>query len=92
MYVRGYVSNTQGESVPAFTIGTVGGNYTSGVFDIPSAYRGPDAYTVRKQISDSSNPTFGYLLVTVYTDNTWGGEFRGSTSITGTTSPLTYMP
>ncbi len=77
-YVRGYVSNPQGDSAPAFTIGTAGGgNYAWGVKDISAAYPGPDAYTVQKQISNTSDPTFGYLLVTVYTDNTWSAEFRG---------------
>ncbi len=78
MYVRGTMTNTQSDSVPAFTVGTAGGgNYDYGIFDISSWYDGPDAYTVQKQISNSSSPTFGYLLVTVYTDNTWSAEFRG---------------
>ncbi len=78
MYVRGYMTNGQGQSVPAFTVGTAGGgNYDYGLFDISQWYSGPDAYHVQKQFSSSSSPTFGYLLVTVYTDNTWSAEFRG---------------
>ncbi len=78
MYVRGYMSDGQGATVPAFTIGTAGGgNYNWGIFDISSTYTGPDAYTVQKQLSSSAIPTFGYLLVTVHGDGTWSGEFRG---------------
>ncbi len=78
MYVRGYMTNKEGDRVPAFTVGTAGGgNYDYGVFDISYWYGGPDAYTVQRQFSNSSSPTFGYLLVTVYTDNTWSAEFRG---------------
>jgi Calcineurin-like phosphoesterase len=78
MYVRGYVSNTQGDRASAFVVGTAGGgNYDFGAYDISQWYTGPDAYTVQKHISNSSAPTFGYLLVTVYTDNTWSAEFRG---------------
>jgi hypothetical protein len=78
LYLRGHVTSTQGDTIPAFTIGTAGGgNYDYGVFDISSWYGGPDAFAVQKEISNSSAPTFGYLLVTVYTDNTWSAVFRG---------------
>ncbi len=79
MYVRGYVTGDQGHKVPAFTVGTAGGgNYDYTPFNVVAAgYTGPDRYTVEKTISSSANPTFGYLLVTVNTDNTWSAEFRG---------------
>lgn len=34
-------------------------------------------YTVNKVYSNSANPYFGYLLVTVYDNNIWMGEFKG---------------
>jgi hypothetical protein len=78
MYVRGQMSDGQGGTAPAFVVGTAGGgNYTWGPFDVSAQYSGPDSFSVQKQISLSSNPTFGYLLVTVYEDGTWSGEFRG---------------
>jgi hypothetical protein len=79
MYVRAYVENGKGQRVPAFVVGTGGGgNYNYGPFDaVAAGYTGPDTYHVAQHVSSSANPTFGYLLVTVYTDNTWSGEFRG---------------
>ncbi len=78
MYLRGIMTNGA-DKVPAFVVGAGGaGNYTYGAFDVVAAgYTGASTYDVRKSISDSSNPTFGYLLVTVYSDNSWSGEFRG---------------
>ena len=79
MYLRGYMTNGQGEKVPAFTVGTAGGgNYNYGAFDPAGhGYTGTDSYVPQVHVSNSASPTFGYLLVTVYTDNTWIGEFRG---------------
>jgi hypothetical protein len=81
MYVRGVMANNQGDKVPAFTVGTGGGgnyDFTVGDFDpVAHGYIGPDTYTVQKSFSSKANPYFGYLLVTVYADNTWSAEFRG---------------
>ncbi len=79
MYIRGYMTNAQGQKVPAFTVGTGGGgNYSYKPFDVTAAgYTGPDRYHVDQVLSDSTNPVFGYLLITVYSDDTWSGEFRG---------------
>jgi hypothetical protein len=41
-----------------------------------SGYTGPDTFTVDKNCGSSSNPYFGYLLVTVNDNNTWTGEFK----------------
>ena len=79
MYVRGAMTNAGGDKVPAFTIGTAGGgNYDYAPFDVVKAgYTGPDKYNVQNVLSDSKNPTFGYMVITVYADNTWSAEFRG---------------
>ncbi len=79
LYLRGFVTDADGDKVPAFTVGTAGGgNYGYGAFNVAAAgYTGPDAYTVQKSISSGANPVFGYLLVTVYSDNTWSAAFRG---------------
>jgi len=79
LYIRGVVTNSNGDRVPAFTVGTAGaGNYNYGTFDVAAAgYQGPDQYTVQNFLADNANPIFGYLLITVYSDNTWRGEFRG---------------
>jgi hypothetical protein len=79
MYVRGIMTNASGDKVPAFTVGTAGaGNYDYATYDVVRAgYTGSDTYSVQKVFSDKANPIFGYLLITVYSDNTWSGEFRG---------------
>lgn len=79
MYLRGIMTNSHGEKVPSLVVGTAGGgNYNYAPFTGASySYTGPSKYTVQKSIANSANPTFGYLLVTVYTDNTWSGQFRG---------------
>ncbi len=79
MFVRGVMADDKGDKVPSFTIGTGGGgNYDYAVYDVVAAgYTGPDTYAVQKTLSNSANPYFGYLLVTVYTDNTWSAQFRG---------------
>ena len=79
MYVRGTMTNAAGDKVPAFTVGTAGaGNYPYSPYDVVTAgYTGSDTYIVQKFFSDEDNPIFGYLLVTVYSDNTWSGEFHG---------------
>ncbi len=78
MYVRGTMVNGT-DKVPSFVVGTGGGgNYNYGAFDvIGHGYTGASTYNVQKSISNSANPTFGYMLVTVYSDNTWSAEFRG---------------
>ena len=79
MYLRGIMTNGSGDKVPSFVVGTAGGgNYNYAPFTGGNHnYAGPANYTVQKSIANSTNPTFGYLLVTVYTDNTWSGQFRG---------------
>ncbi len=78
MYVRGVMSNGTNK-VPAFVVGTGGGgNYDYSSFDVVlKGYTGASKYNVQKSLSSSSNPMFGYMLVTVYSDNTWSAQFRG---------------
>ncbi len=99
MYIRGFMSNSSGDKVPAFVVGTGGGgnyDYAPAPSTVYTGYTGPDNYTVQKHFDSSANPTFGYVVVTVYSDNTWKGEFHGfkfnnwntaDTSIT----PITVM-
>lgn len=80
MYVRGtMMTSTSGDKVPSLVVGTAGGgNYDYAPFNvIANGYSGSYRYNVQKTISSSTNPTFGYLLVTVYSDNTWKAQFRG---------------
>jgi Calcineurin-like phosphoesterase len=79
MYVRGVMTNDQGDKVPAFTVGTAGGgNYAYAPFDaLQAGYTGSDRYTVEQVLANSTSPIFGYLLVTVYSDDTWSADFRG---------------
>ncbi len=78
LYLRGAMVNGS-DKVPSFVVGTGGGgNYTYAPFDVVAAgYTGASRYDVRKSLSDSTNPIFGYLLVTVYSDNSWSAEFHG---------------
>jgi hypothetical protein len=94
MYLRGTITNTLGDKVPAFTVGTAGGgNYDYALFDVVAAgYNGSDSFSVQKQFSNSQSPTFGYLLVTVYTDNTWSAEFRGFQFNNWNTSDVSLTP
>lgn len=80
MYVRGtMMTGTGGDRVPSFVVGTAGGgNYDYAPFDVmANGYSGPYNFNVLKTISSSTNPTFGYLLITVYSNNTWKAQFRG---------------
>ena len=78
MYVRGTVMDGTNK-VPAFVVGTGGGgNYDYASYDVvANGYTGKSRYNVQKSVSSSANPTFGYMLVTVYSNNTWSAEFRG---------------
>lgn len=77
MYLRGTISNGRGQIVPELVIGTAGGgNYNYAPFNV-TGYTGPNTFTVDKNYGNSSRPIFGYLLITVYDNNTWIGEFRG---------------
>jgi len=78
MFLRGTVTNGTAK-VPAITIGTGGGgNYDYGTFNaVAAGYSGATHYAPIKAISSSVNPVFGWLLVTVYSDNTWTAEFHG---------------
>jgi Calcineurin-like phosphoesterase len=79
MYIRGTMTNAGGDKVPAFDVGTAGGgNYDYAAYDVVAAgYTGSDTYSVQQVFSDKAKPIFGYLFITVYSDNTWSGEFRG---------------
>jgi Calcineurin-like phosphoesterase len=100
LYIRGVMNNDKGDKVPAFTVGTGGGgnyDFTVGDFDpVAKGYAGPDSYTVQKSYANSKNPYFGYVLVTVYSDNTWKAEFRGfqfnSWNSTATPADLSVTP
>ncbi|MDD1752493.1 MAG: metallophosphoesterase [Methanotrichaceae archaeon] len=77
VYLRVNVSDGQGHKVPELIVGTAGRsnyNYSS---EVVSNYTKPENYTVDKVYGDSTNPYFGYLLVTVYDNNTWTGKFKG---------------
>ena len=78
MFVRATVKNGS-DKVPQLLVGTGGaGNYDYGVFNNYSAgYKGATTYTPLNHFSNSKNPYFGYIIVTVYSDNTWSAEFRG---------------
>ena len=78
MYVRGTMINGT-DKVPSFVVGTGGGgNYDYAPFDVVAkGYTGASTYNVQKTLSSSANPKFGYMLVTVYSDNTWTAQFRG---------------
>ncbi|MBF0560278.1 MAG: metallophosphoesterase [Nitrospirae bacterium] len=78
MWVRGTMSDGKGAKIPAFTIGTGGGgNYDYAVYDVvKQGYTGSSSYSIQQVRASSANPVFGYMLVTVYSDNTWKGEFR----------------
>ena len=77
MYLRGTVSDGRGQIVPELVVGTAGGgNYNYAPFNI-TGYTGHDTFTVDKNYGNSSRPIFGYLLITVYDNDTWIGEFRG---------------
>ena len=79
MYVRGTMINADGDKVPSIVVGTAGGgNYDYSAFDAAAkGYSGSARYNVQKVLANKANPTFGYLLVTVYSDNTWSAQFRG---------------
>ena len=76
IYLRGTALDGQGHSVPELVVGTAGGgNYDYKRINA-DGYTGPDSFTVDKVFGNSIKPYFGYLLVTVYQNNTWSGEFR----------------
>jgi hypothetical protein len=79
MYVRGTMTNGSGDKAPSFVVGTGGGgNYDYAALDaVARGYAGTARFSVQKTLSSSANPTFGYLLITVYSDSSWGAEFRG---------------
>ncbi len=77
IYLRGTATDGQGHTVPVLIVGAAGGR----IYDYaPSArgsiYSGPDAFSV-EEVYDANEPYFGYLLVTVYENNTWTGQYRG---------------
>ncbi len=77
LYLRANVFDGRGHFIPELIVGTAGsGNYNYTPTTAPG-YSGPLGYAVDKVYSNSINPTFGYLLITVFDDNTWQGEFRG---------------
>ena len=78
MYIRGTITNGA-DKAPSLVVGTGGGgNYDYAPYDVVAkGYTGASTYSVKKSISSSANPTFGWLLITVYSDNTWDAQFRG---------------
>ena len=80
MYVRGFMDNGSGGKVPSFVVGTGGGgnyDYAPAPATVYKGYTGKSSNTIQKTFSNSANPYFGWMLVTVYSDNTWKGEFHG---------------
>lgn len=77
MYLRGTAFDGQGHTVPELVVGTAGGRIYDYAPDKVSDYKGPDAFSVEKVYGDSNKPYFGYLVVTVYDNNTWSGQFKG---------------
>ncbi len=77
MFLRGTVTNGTAK-VPALVVGSGGGgNYDYGTFNpVAVGYTGATHYTATKAISSSANPVFGWVLVTVYSDNTWTADYR----------------
>jgi hypothetical protein len=76
MYMRCTASDGQGHTVPELIVGTAGGgNYDYATINV-SGYMGHDSFTVDKVLGNSIKPYFGYLLVTIYDNNTWTGDFR----------------
>jgi len=71
------VNSGRGHTVPELIVGTAGRNNYDYSSEVVSNYTTPDNYTVDKVYSNSTNPYFGYLLVTVYDNNTWTGKFKG---------------
>lgn len=77
MYLRGTASDGHGHTVPDLVVGTAGGaNYDYAQIKA-TGYKGTDSYTVDKVYGDTNEPYYGYLLVTVYDNNTWTGQFKG---------------
>lgn len=77
MYLRGTALDGHGHAVVELVVGTAGGgNYDYAPFNA-RGYTGPDTFAVNKVLGNSSRPYFGYVLITVYDNSTWTGEFRG---------------
>jgi Calcineurin-like phosphoesterase len=79
MLLRGTVANGNAK-VPVMVVGTGGGgNYAYGPPDptVYTGYTGATTFTDTGHIDNSVNPVFGWVLVTVYSDNTWTASFRG---------------
>jgi hypothetical protein len=76
MYLRGTASDGNGHTVPELVVGTAGGGNYRYASMSASGYTGPDTFAMVKNYGSSSNPYFGYLLVTVNDNNTWTGEFK----------------
>lgn len=78
LYLRGVFTDAEGRRVPAFVVGTGGaGNYDYKGDRSGATYPGAPRYQLQKVLANRDNPYFGYLLVTVYADNSWRAEFRG---------------
>ncbi len=78
MLLTGTVKNGTAK-VPMIIAGTGGGgnyDYAACPAATCGAYSGPATFSLLKAISLSTNPTFGWVLVTVYSDNTWKAQFR----------------
>jgi hypothetical protein len=77
LYLRANVSDGRGHIMPELIVGTAGRSNQNYSSEVTSKYTNPEIYKVDKVYSNSANPYFGYLLVTVYDNNTWIGKFKG---------------
>jgi hypothetical protein len=77
MYLRGTASDGQGHTIPVLIAGTAGScNYDYEPYNT-KGYDGPDTFSVANVLGNFSEPYFGYILITVYDNSTWTGEFKG---------------
>lgn len=80
MFLRAVTNNGSGGKVPTLVVGSGGGgnyDYAEVPSTVYNGYTGKTNYTVQKHFDNSANPYFGYVVITVYSDNTWKGEFHG---------------
>lgn len=77
MYLRGTASDGEGHTIPEFVVGTAGGRIYDYAPKEASGYTGPDTFSAEKVYGNSKDPHYGYLLITVYDNNTWSGQFKG---------------
>ncbi len=92
MYLRGIASDGKGDSVPEFVVGTAGSPIYNYAPYETLGYTGADSFSVEKVYGNSNRRIYGYLLVTVFDNNTWSGQFRGyEYNIAGANKNLTVL-